>query len=282
MNKRKFHLDPTFLIGLFIALMCILGGLMLEKGDLHDVTQITSALIVFGGTCGAVVVGTPKDALVKALKRVPSILRNETPEPATVLEDVLRLSALARRDGLLALDAEVSQLTDPFFQKSMRLAVDGFNAEEIRTLAEMELIISEQQTEEDARVFEAAGGYAPTIGIIGAVLGLMQVMKHLDSIQDVGRGIAVAFVATIYGVGIANLVFLPIGSKIRTQSRLASKIREMMIEGVIAIQEARNPRLIQQMLEPFVTGNSREEKAASKSRPAVAYQPRARRAESAT
>ena len=282
MNKQKFHLDPTFLIGLSIALVCILGGLMLEKGEIHDVAQITSALIVFGGTCGAVVIGTPKDALLKALKQIPSVLRNDIPQPATVLDDVLRLSTLARRDGLISLDAKVSELSDPFFQRCMRLAVDGLNAEEIRNLAEMELLVSEQQTEEDARVFEAAGGYAPTIGIIGAVLGLMQVMKHLDSIQDVGRGIAVAFVATIYGVGIANLIFLPIGSKIRTQARLISKVREMMIEGVIAIQEARNPRLIQQMLEPFITRETRKEKIITKSKPAVEYQNQARRVESAT
>jgi chemotaxis protein MotA len=282
MNKRKFHLDPTFLIGLFVALVCILGGLILEKGEIHDVAQITSALIVLGGTCGAVVVGTPKDALVKALKRIPSILRNELPQPVAVFDDVMRLSTLSRQEGLVALEAKISDLSDPFFKRSLRLAVDGFNAEEIRSLTEMELLVSEQHAEEDARVFEAAGGYAPTIGIIGAVLGLMQVMKHLDSIQDVGRGIAVAFVATIYGVGIANLIFLPIGSKIRTQARLASNIREMMIEGVIAIQEGKNPRLIQHMLEPFVIKNRHEESVPSKSTKVAAFQNRSRRAESAT
>jgi chemotaxis protein MotA len=272
MSKRTKTLDPTFIAGLSIAVVCILGGLILEKGEIHDVAQVTSALIVLGGTCGAVVVSTPKDCLVRALKRSPSVLWSDVRKPSAVLEDVLRFSTAARRDGLNSVSLDVVETTDPFFKKGMALAIDGFSAEEIRNLLEMEVLVCEQQAEEDARVFEAAGGYAPTIGIIGAVLGLMQVMKHLDNVQDVGRGIAIAFVATVYGVGIANLIFLPIGSKVRTQARLTSKIREMVIEGVIAVQEGKNPRLIRQMLEPFTVPQVRKPSVSSiESKTTIAY-----------
>jgi chemotaxis protein MotA len=259
-HKRRF--DPTFLAGLLIAAMCIMGGLILEKGELKDVAQVTSGLIVFGGTLGAVVVSTPMRTLLSALKRFPSVFWSDLPEPAALMEDIVRLSGEARRDGLLALDGSIRKLGDPFMRKAMMMVVDAHSAEEIRSLLEMEMIISEQRADEDARVYDAAGGYAPTIGIIGAVLGLMQVMKHLDNVQDVGRGIAIAFVATVYGVGIANLIFLPVASKIRTQSRQSSKIREMIIEGAVVIQKGKNPRLIRQLLDPYLPSSqaSRDEK----------------------
>jgi chemotaxis protein MotA len=256
-ETHKRHFDPTFLAGLAIAAMCIMGGLILEKGELKDVAQVTSGLIVFGGTLGAVVVSTPMKTLLSALKRFPSVFWSNLPEPSVLMEDIVRLSNQARRDGLLALDGSVRKLSEPFLQKAMMLVVDDHSAEEIRTLLEMDTLISEQQADEDARVFDAAGGYAPTIGIIGAVLGLMQVMKHLDNVQDVGRGIAIAFVATVYGVGIANLIFLPIASKIRTQSRQKSRIQEMIIEGAVVIQKGKNPRLIRQLLDPYLPSSAK-------------------------
>jgi chemotaxis protein MotA len=251
-EQHKRHFDPTFLAGLLIAAFCIMGGLILEKGELKDVAQVTSGLIVFGGTLGAVVVSTPLKTLLNAMRRFPSVFWSNLPEPNALMEDIVRLSNEARRDGLLALDGSVRKLSDPFLQKALMLVVDAHSADEIRTLLEMDTLISEQKADEDARVFDAAGGYAPTIGIIGAVLGLMQVMKHLDNIQDVGRGIAIAFVATVYGVGIANLIFLPVASKIRTQARQSSRIREMVIEGAVIIQKGKNPRLIRQLLDPYL------------------------------
>lgn len=255
LEKQKRRFDPTFLLGLLIAAACIMGGLLLEKGELKDISQVTSGLIVFGGTLGAVVVSTPVKSLLSALKRFPSVFWSDVSEPAELTENLLRLSHEARRDGLLGLDGSVRKLTDPFLRKGMMMLVDAHSAAEIREVLEMDMLISERNADEDARVFDAAGGYAPTIGIIGAVLGLMQVMKHLDNIQDVGRGIAIAFVATVYGVGIANLLFLPVASKIRAQARQASKVREMIIEGVLLIQQARNPRLIRQVLEPYLPAN---------------------------
>jgi chemotaxis protein MotA len=257
MSKPKRRFDPTFLAGLLIALACILGGLVLEKGQVRDVTQVTAALIVFGGTIGAVVVATPKSALISAFKRAPSVLWSDAEEPAELIEKLVGFSLSARRSGVIALEPEVSEIEERFLKKGMTLLVDGFTASEIRTLLEVDMILAEQRADNDAKVFDAAGGYAPTIGIIGAVLGLMQVMKHLDNIQEVGQGIAIAFVATVYGVGVANLVFLPMASKVRTQTRLAAKTQEMIIEGVIAIQEGKNPRVLRQLLEPFA-GTSRK------------------------
>jgi chemotaxis protein MotA len=261
-KKYKRHFDPTFLLGLVIAALCIMGGLILEKGQVKDIAQVTSGLIVFGGTLGAVVVSTPMKTLLSAIKRFPSVFWNSLPEPNALIEDILRLSNVARREGLLALDGPVRKLSDPFLRKAMMLVVDANSAEEIKTFLEMDALLTEQQADEDARVFDAAGGYAPTIGIIGAVLGLMQVMKHLDNVQDVGRGIAIAFVATVYGVGIANLIFLPVASKIRTQARQSSRIREMIIEGVVLVQKGKNPRLIRQSLDPYLPANQagRDEK----------------------
>lgn len=255
MKKRNQHFDPSFLIGIFIASICIMGGLLLEKGELRDISQVTSGLIVFGGTLGAVVVSTPGRLLRNALKRFPSVFWNNLPDPSALMADIVRLSNESRRDGLTGLDNSVQKLSEPLLRKGMMLVVDAYNAEEIREVLEMEMVVAEHQADEDARVFDAAGGYAPTIGIIGAVLGLIQVMKHLDNVQDVGRGIAIAFVATVYGVGIANLFFLPIASKIRAQSRQSCVIREMIIEGAVVVQQGKNPRLIRQLLDPYLPAN---------------------------
>jgi chemotaxis protein MotA len=264
-NKKQF--DPTFLLGLCIAALCIMGGLILEKGQVKDVAQITSALIVFGGTLGAVVISTPMKLLRNALKRFPSVFWSNLPDPAALIDEIVRLSHEARREGLTGLDNVVTKLPNSLLKKAMMLVVDAYEAEEIRTVLGKEMEIAEQQADEDARVYDAAGGYAPTIGIIGAVLGLMQVMKHLDNVQDVGRGIAIAFVATVYGVGIANLMFLPMASKIRAQSRQSSKIREMIIEGAVVVQQGKNPRLIRQLLEPYLPGNSNGAASSGDKRP---------------
>lgn len=251
MKTSRTRLEFTLPFGIIIAAVCILGGLLLEKGDWRDLSQVSAAVIVFGGTCGALVVSTPKKSLSSALRRLPSVLRSGSADSSLLLEEIIRLSNAARRNGVIALGSQVDQIADPFLKKGIRLVADETPVADLRKIMETDLLIREGNAENDARVFEAAGGYAPTIGIIGAVLGLIQVMKHLDNIQEVGRGIAVAFVATVYGVGLANIVLLPLGNKIRAQARMASHVREMVIEGVLQVQDLKNPRLIRQMLEPF-------------------------------
>jgi chemotaxis protein MotA len=269
MSKSKQQFDPTFVIGLFIAAVCIIGGLILEKGELRDVTQVTAAIIVFGGTIGAVVVSTPKSSLVSAVKRIPSVFWSGAGNAGELMEKLLSFSINARRSGPAALEGSVDEIEDRFLKKGMTLLVDGFNASEIRLLLETDIDLAERQADTDAKVFDAAGGYAPTIGIIGAVLGLIQVMKHLDQMQEVGRGIAVAFVATVYGVAIANLIFLPLGSKIRSQARLNSKVCEMVMEGVTAIQEGKNPRVIRQLLAPYALSSASSDASESEAGAAV-------------
>jgi chemotaxis protein MotA len=252
-SPRRFAF--TSIAGLAIAAVCLLGGLLLEKGELRDVGQVTAGLIVFGGTIGAVLVSTPKIALFDALRRARSLLWEEVEDSSAIIEELIRYSKKARSTGIISLDSEVQTIEEPFLRKGMMLLIDGMEAAEIRRVMELELIVFEQQAENDARVFETAGGYAPTIGIIGAVLGLIQVMKHLESLSDVGHGIAVAFVATIYGVGFANLILLPIANRIRVRTHLTFQFRELMVEGVISVQSGMNPRLMSRILEAFITGH---------------------------
>lgn len=243
-------------LGLALAVACILGGLVLEKGELHDVGQVTAALIVFGGTAGAVLVSTPNAMLLSALRRARLLVWEDVETASSVLEELILYATKARQSGIVSLDSEAHEIRNPFLRKGMMLMIDGVDAGEIRRVLELDQVIFENEAENDAKVFETAGGYAPTIGIIGAVLGLIQVMKHLESLQDVGSGIAVAFVATIYGVGFANLVLLPIGNRIRTRAHMESHIRDLIIEGVTNVQAGKNPRLTRRMLDAFAPPRS--------------------------
>jgi chemotaxis protein MotA len=262
--KTKERLDPTLFIGLLLSGVCILGGLILERGEVQDVAQVTAALIVIGGTAGAVIVSTPKAVLKSVVRRWRSLLFVVEPDIAAQQDEIIRLAMVVRRSGILSLDQEITSFGDPFLMRAIRLVADGADEKEIRHLLELDLAVAEQHAESEAKLFETAGGYAPTIGIIGAVLGLIQVMKHLENTENVGRGIAVAFVATVYGVSLANLVLLPIGNKIRARAQAISYQREMLIEGAIAIQMGKNPRLIRQMLDVFAAkqlkGKSGKEK----------------------
>jgi chemotaxis protein MotA len=252
MKKSHRQFAVISLAGFALAAASILGGLIMERGELRDVGQVTAALIVFGGTAGAVLVSTPVSLLLSALRRARSLVWESKENASSILEELIQYGTKARRSGIISLDSEAQEIQNPFLKKGMMLLIDGVDAAEIRGALELDQVIFENEVDNDAKVFEIAGGYAPTIGIIGAVLGLIQVMKHLESLQDVGRGIAVAFVATVYGVGFANLVLLPIGNRIRTRAHLDSHIRELIIEGVISIQAGKNPQLTRRLLDAFV------------------------------
>lgn len=252
MPKKKTRVDAATAFGLVLAALGIVGGLILEGGQLSDITQVTAALIVFGGTIGAVMVTTPVSTLVRAAKQVKWVFLTEPSAVPSVIDELIGYANKARKQGLVSLEAEVDQITDPFLRKALSLAVDGTDLQDLRRMMELELVMEERQAEAAAKVYEAAGGYAPTIGIIGAVLGLIQVMKQLANIEAVGHGIAVAFVATVYGVGIANLFFLPAGAKLKARMHETSLVREVMLEGVISIVEGMNPKLIRTKLEAFL------------------------------
>ncbi|HUO30829.1 MAG TPA: flagellar motor protein [Bryobacteraceae bacterium] len=243
--------DLATIGGLALALGGILGGLVLEQGKVKDVAQLTAALIVLGGTLGAVMVTTPLSLLRGAAAKLPAVFWEASSAPDAVIEQIIAYATKARKNGIVSLEDETESIEDPFLRKALNLAVDGADLQELRRMMELDLELQEQRGEAEARVYEAAGGYAPTIGIIGAVLGLIQVMKHLANIDEVGRGIAVAFVATVYGVASANIFFLPAGAKLKARVRAAVQLRELMLEGVLSIAEGLNPKLIRLKLEAY-------------------------------
>lgn len=250
-NNRASRFDFATLTGVMMALAAILGGLVFEGGQIGDILQGTAALIVLGGTAGAVMIATPTATLKGAMRRLAGVVRDPSPPLTGVLEELLDYSKMARKSGLTALDRVTDDIADPFLKKALMLAVDGSDLQELRGILDLEIQIEEMRAEAEARVFEQAGGYAPTIGIIGAVLGLIQVMKNLANMGEVGHGIAVAFVATVYGVGAANLILLPVAQKIKARAQRDVQRQELIVEGVAGIVEGLNPKLLQARLDVF-------------------------------
>ena len=249
---RTTRPDLASILGLVVAIGGIIGGLVMEGGKVSDVTQVTAAIVVLGGTLGAVMITSPLAALIGAAKSLKKVFFEEVIHPEAAIDEVIGYATKARKNSIISLEEDLEKIEDPFLRKALSLAVDGTDLQELRTMMELELTQSERHAESDAKVFEAAGGYSPTIGIIGAVMGLIQVMKHLENIEEVGRGIAVAFVATVYGVAIANLFFLPAANKIKARIHSDVAAKELLLEGVISIVEGMNPKLIRIKLEAFV------------------------------
>jgi chemotaxis protein MotA len=246
-------LDKATFGGLLLAVGGIVLGLLLEGGNLGQVLQPTAAMIVFGGTLGAVLIQYPLPVVITAFRRLAHIFLEPGENARTTVELLVKYANQARREGIISLDKELPNIHEPFLRRALTLAVDGTDSQELRKIMELELDNQAEQEEKIPELFESAGGFSPTIGIIGAVLGLIQVMQHLDKIEEVGRGIAVAFVATIYGVGAANLFLLPSSGKLKIRIRDEQVIREMTLEGVISILEGLNPRMLESKLLGFLT-----------------------------
>jgi chemotaxis protein MotA len=247
-------MDAGSLAGIVLAVAGILAGLLLEGGHVGQVAQPTAAMIVFGGTLGAVMLQFPLKTVMAAGRRLVRVFLHRSDGGEAMLRQIVFFANKARRNGIVSLDQELGQVADPFLRQSLMLAVDGTEPAELRRIMEVQI---ENVSEVEARipaVFESAGGFSPTIGIIGAVIGLIQVMQHLDHMDHVGRGIAVAFVATIYGVGSANIFFLPAAGKLKQRARDDQRLREMALEGVISIVEGMNPRMIEIKLASFRDG----------------------------
>ena len=238
--------------GIFVAIAGIAVGLYLDGGKPSQLLQPTAALIVFGGTLGAILIQFPFETMVLALRNLKAVFWGEDDHGTELLNDLVRYAAKARRSGLVSLDSELEYVTDPFLKKCLTLAVDGVLAPQIRETMDVALDVKADEEDAIPRVFEAAGGFAPTIGILGAVIGLIQVMQHLDNIGAVGRGIAGAFVATIYGVGAANLFLLPCAGRIKRTLQLRQTLREMILEGVIEIVERSSPGTVESKLSTYL------------------------------
>ncbi len=245
-------MDKSTFTGILIALAGIGAGLVIEGGKLVQVLQPTAALIVFGGTLGAVMVQFPLKVVGLAFRHLKDIFWGAEPEPDALVKNLLRYAYTARKEGLLSLDSELGKIQDPFLKESLMLAIDGASAEDLRRMMELQIDYRGEKMDRIPKVFEAAAGYSPTMGILGAVLGLIQVMQHLQDINEVGRGIATAFVATIYGVGAANLLFLPWAGKLKIRMRERQVIREMTLEAVLAIMDGVNPRALEMQLGSYL------------------------------
>jgi chemotaxis protein MotA len=246
--------DKSSIVGIILALGGIIAGLLIEGGNLGQILQPTAAMIVFGGTLGAVLLQFPLHVVLNAGRSLGSVFVNPKLDSHSMIQQLIVYARKARREGLISLESGLESLDDPFLKKSLMLAVDGTEPEELRKIMELELDNQSEYEEQVPQVFESAGGFAPTIGIIGAVLGLIQVMQHLDKIDEVGKGIAVAFVATIYGVGSANLFYLPVAGKLKARIRQEQIRREMTLEGVTSILEGMNPLMLETKLLGFLIG----------------------------
>ena len=244
--------------GVVLGLGGIVGGLLLEGGSISQIVQPTAAMIVFGGTLGAVLLQFPLPVVLSAAGRLAHVFFLPNINPGGRVQELVEYAKRARREGIVSLDAELDQIQDSCLQKSLMLAVDGTEPQELRKLMELDFENQAESEEKIPQVFESAGGFSPTIGIIGAVLGLIQVMQHLDKIDEVGKGIAVAFVATIYGVGAANLFLLPVAGKLRIRIREEQVLRELTLEGVVSLLEGMNPRMLETKLRGFLGGDKPE------------------------
>ena len=245
-------MDSLSIIGLVVGIGAILVGQQLEGGHISSLLNGPATLIVLGGSLGAVMLQSPVATFVRAMQLIPWIVRPPVHPLGETIDKIVSWSQVARREGLLGLENTSEGEPDTFARKALQLLVDGNEPETIRNTMEVDMYTAEDRDTAAAKVFEAIGGYSPTIGIIGAVLGLIHVMGNLADPSALGAGIATAFVATIYGVGLANLVCLPMAGKLKSYVQKQSQYRQMLIEGIIAIAEGENPMNIELRLRGYI------------------------------
>ena len=245
-------MDKISLVGLTLGIAAILVGQVLEGGHLSSLFQPTAFMIVIGGTLGAVMLQSPLRVFMQGMRMARWVFVPPAPAFDTIIEQVANWGQTARKEGLLSLENQIEALSDPFMRKGLQLLVDGIEPNRLREVLEVEIGVWENQMKMSARIWEAAGGYAPTIGILGAVMGLIHVMENLSDPSRLGAGIAVAFVATIYGVGFANLVFLPIAKKLGAHIVTLTTQREMFVDGLVGIANGDNPRIIASRMQGYV------------------------------
>ncbi|MFW5451118.1 MAG: flagellar motor protein [Methylophagaceae bacterium] len=246
-------MDILSIVGLLVGFGAILGGQHLEGGHLSSILNGVAFLIVVGGTLGAVMLQTPLNTFLRSLKMLGWVFFPPKTSPEATLDKILEWNGIARKEGLIRLESIALDEKDLFIQKGLQLIADGAEPELIREIMETDLDLQELHDIESAKVYEAMGGYSPTIGIIGAVMGLIHVMGNLADPSSLGAGIAVAFVATIYGVALANLLFLPVGNKLKAVIANRTRVRMMLIEGLISVAEGDNPRNIESRLQAYLS-----------------------------
>lgn len=251
-------MDLMSLIGTILGVASVVGGQVLEGGHIGQIMQGTAALIVLGGTLGAMFLSFPPQDIKKAFQMIPVIYQNVDLNVQPVIEEIVKTATLARKEGVLAVEGQRDAIVNPMFRKTIKYVIDGFEPATVRDIVETEIEMSFEEEENAGKVFEGAGGYSPTIGIIGAVLGLIHVMSMLNDPSKIGEGIAVAFVATVYGVGLANLIFIPWGTKLKRKAQQRKVAKEVVMLGVLGIQEGLNPYFLQEKLEVYVEENMKK------------------------
>ncbi|HQU27842.1 MAG: flagellar motor protein [Nitrospira sp.] len=254
-------MDILSVLGIIVALASIVGGQHLEGGHLSSILQGTAFLIVIGGTLGAVMLQFPMSIFLRALGSAGMVFGNVNVDMKGIIAKIVELSNISRKQGLLALEGQMKTLTDPLMAKGVQLVVDGTEPHKIKEILEVEVEIFEEEYATSSKVYEAFGGYAPCVGIIGAVLGLIHVMENLADPSALGGGIAVAFVATVYGVGAANLIFLPMGNKIKLKTKTLIVGKMMVIEGLLSVAQGENPRMIEEKLSGFLPTSEKPKKS---------------------
>lgn len=253
-------MDITIVLGIIAGIIALIGGFLWEGGEFSGLFQGTSALIVFGGTFAAVVISYP----ASKLKTIPTALRmafgREDNPTEQYIEDLVFMATASRRSGVLALERISSEHPNAFLREGLQLIIDGTEQEQVKQILEVELDTIEQKHEGYAKIFESAGGYAPTMGIIGTVMGLIHVLGNLTEPTALGPSIAVAFIATLYGVASANLIFLPIASKIRACSEKEISTMDLLLQGILAIQNGESPKLVRKKLEFFIRSEQNQDR----------------------
>lgn len=245
-------MDVLSIIGLILGAAAILVGQFLEGGHIGSLMNGPAILIVLGGTFGAVMLQSPLSIFLRGMRMLSWTFLPPTVHNRDAIDKIVSWSNIARKEGLLGLENIEETESDPFTRKGLQLLVDGSEPDNIRSILDVDIYTKEHHDMQAARIFESMGGYAPTLGIIGAVMGLIQVMGNLSDPSKLGSGIAVAFVATIYGVGSANLIFLPIANKLKNIIHTHVQYREMFVEGMASIAEGENPRNIETKLLGFL------------------------------
>ena len=245
-------MDVAAFLGILIGIGAVIGGNLVEGGNTAHLVQAAAALIVFGGTLGATLLSSSIRDMFNAVKALGMVFGARSSTTGEVIEDILGLLVKARKMGLLSLESQVKTIENDFLRKGLNLVIDGIPPAMIKDILFQEIYTYENTCKKAAKVFESAGGYAPTIGILGAVLGLIEVMRNVTEPSKIGSGIAVAFVATIYGVGSANLIFLPLGRKIINRLKEEVFIKELILEGVLGVEAGVNPYFLKARLNAFL------------------------------
>ncbi len=250
-------MEITTIAGILIALVSLVTAFLLEGGHILALISPTAAMIVFGGTIGATVVCFSLSELMAVPKLLRVIVIQRLTDEIALIEQIVGLADKVRREGLLYLENQLPSIDDSFMRKGIQLVVDGTDPELVRQIMETEMYAIQERHHSGASIFETAGGFAPTMGIIGTVMGLIHVLSNLENPETLGPSIALAFIATLYGVGSANVLWLPIAEKLKNLSKKEVMLREMMLEGIMSIQAGYNPLLIRERLTAFLKPKSR-------------------------